>query len=556
MTEFAICMKCSNLFKYSAKIGTNSLYRHYIRCQTIKVVDKSETIDRHVIKPIKNINELKTKIADSIVVFAAKDLRPINVINGEGFRYLSQELLNIGSKNPNIKVEDVLPSDTCVSNHLNTVYSQIKEKLINELSIITVFGITCDHWSYDKLKTNYLTITVQYISNNKTFSRVLTTCPTPDKTSKSTQIELKKVFSDFKIDDKMKYYVTDNASAMLSAFSTEKHFGCSAHNINLVHKHSYEEMKNDENLRNIRLLFENSKELVSHFKHSDLQNKLKTTLKQSIDIRWDSKYVMLESIKNNYLTIKTLSINNEKIMKCLIYINEEILNDLLLFLKPFYELRMTLCQDKNPTFHLVLPTKEKMLLICDIIETDSDYMRRIKAIYSKNIKKYFKVSDLHIIGSMIFPPIKSLNNLVNSEQKTKSINLFKSMVNNQTIQLTTTIRKSKPEKKSFEFCLQDFIDSNETDSEDMTNEVEVYLKTNFNLLSDFSVIKFWEENKGKYPRIYLLAKQLLSIPATNLSSEKNFSIAGLTLCDNRSRTNPYNVDKLLFIHSNYDLYNQ
>jgi hypothetical protein len=47
--------------------------------------------------------------------------------------------------------------------------------------------------------------------------------------------------------------------------------------------------------------------------------------------------------------------------------------------------------------------------------------------------------------------------------------------------------------------------------------------------------------------------QFFSIPATNLSSERNFSFAGLTLTDKRSTINPKNVDKLLFMRSNFDV---
>ena len=47
--------------------------------------------------------------------------------------------------------------------------------------------------------------------------------------------------------------------------------------------------------------------------------------------------------------------------------------------------------------------------------------------------------------------------------------------------------------------------------------------------------------------------RLLSIPATNLSSERNFNYTGLTLTDQRSSTDPNNVNTSLFIRSNFDL---
>jgi hypothetical protein len=138
---------------------------------------------------------------------------------------------------------------------------------------------------------------------------------------------------------------------MILTFSEEVWFGCSAHNINLIHKHTFEKLKSLPNMNKITALINSSKELVTYFKQSGLQNKLNTTLKQSIHIRWDSKLVMLESIRDNLLNIKEMALTNSKIMVKIIDINDQLLNDLISLLKPFYNLRLTLCQESGPTFY-------------------------------------------------------------------------------------------------------------------------------------------------------------------------------------------------------------
>jgi hypothetical protein len=553
LTEYAICNHCSKIIKYNSRIGTNSLSRH--KCVNKEIVKNEETIDRHLIKRIKGSN-IKSKIAESIVCFAAKDLRPFSVVEGKGFRILAQELLKIGSKHPNISVDDVIPSDTTVTNHLTDVYEKIKRQLIQELSNVPIFGITTDHWGYEKTKTTYNSITIQYISNGNTYSRVLGTIPTSDKRSSTIREDLEKVFKEFCIENSVKYYVTDNASAMKAAFNGDNHFGCSAHNINLIHVHAFKDIKSNNSLNEIKLLMKSAKQLVSYFNHSEKQKKLKTTLKQSIDIRWDSKYLMLDSIHKNYNDIRILALDDEKIMEKFIHIKESVLIDILNFLKPFYDLRITLCQDLKPTFHLVLPTKQKMLSICRPNEKDSNYMKSVKSIYLTKIEDYFKVSDHHFVGSLLYPPIKNLKLLATEEQKSKAIYLLEKLVNKYDIEIYSTSEDNIEILDKIDYCLKDFIVPNESTLHlPKTPEIEDYLLSSHEFSNDFSIMNFWDKNKQKYPRLHKVFIELSSIPATNTSSERNNSIAGLTLCDRRSRLDPLNVNKLLFIHSNFDLYN-
>lgn len=552
-TDYVLCNECQKLIKYNSKIGTNSMTRH--KCKK-EIVINNETIDRHLVKPLKNINEIKTSLANSLILFSAKDLKPISTVNALGFKQLAQELINIGSKYPYASIDNILPSHQCVSNHLITVYNKIKERLLFELNNVEVIGITCDHWSYSKTKVNFITITAQYIKQTQVFTRILCTIPTTDKKAKTIQNDLNSVLNEFKINDKTLYYVTDNASSMLLAFSEESHFSCAAHNINLVHKHSFEEIEKTPELNQMSLLIENSKNLVKYFNHSDLQNQLKTTLKQSIPIRWDSKYVMLESIKHNYSEIKELGKNNGTVMEKILNINELLLDNLIDFLKPFYDLRLTLCQEKSPIFHLVLPTKQKMLVLCKPLNSDSYMFRKIRKIYAKNIKQYFKTTDLHSIGVILFPLLKNINNLLSNEEKQNSIDLLKSLAekqlheNNTEFQITSTMCEM-----NIDLCLKDFVSSCAFSQKfnDSNIEVQNYLDSTFKYSSDFSIFKYWDENKVIYPRLYKLSKELSLILATNLSSERNFNYAGLTLSDKRSRLDPQNVDKLLFIRSNFDL---
>jgi hypothetical protein len=97
-------------------------------------------------------------------------------------------------------------------------------------------------------------------------------------------------------------------------------YGCCAHNLNLIHKHSFSDIKSKYEMKIINDLINNCKELVTYFKQPGLQKRFKTTLKQSIDVLWDLTLIMFESIKMNFNHIKALSINNTKLVEIIVNI--------------------------------------------------------------------------------------------------------------------------------------------------------------------------------------------------------------------------------------------
>lgn len=66
-------------------------------------------------------------------------------------------------------------------------------------------------------------------------------------------------------------------------------------------------------------------------------------------------------------------------------------------------------------------------------------------------------------------------------------------------------------------------------------------------------LQFWKKNETNFPRLATMAKALLCIPATSPSSESAFSVAGCLLRKRRASIAPHKVQKVLFIHDNYDL---
>lgn len=68
------------------------------------------------------------------------------------------------------------------------------------------------------------------------------------------------------------------------------------------------------------------------------------------------------------------------------------------------------------------------------------------------------------------------------------------------------------------------------------------------------VLEFWRKNHHAYPRLAIIAKAILAIPITSASAESSFSIAGCLIRSRRASIAPHRVEKVLFVHDNYNLF--
>jgi hypothetical protein len=61
---------------------------------------------------------------------------------------------------------------------------------------------------------------------------------------------------------------------------------------------------------------------------------------------------------------------------------------------------------------------------------------------------------------------------------------------------------------------------------------------------DFNLLNWWQRHKLTYPVLSILAKDVLTVPASSVSSESTFSLAGRVLEDRRQRLTPDMVEVL------------
>lgn len=72
--------------------------------------------------------------------------------------------------------------------------------------------------------------------------------------------------------------------------------------------------------------------------------------------------------------------------------------------------------------------------------------------------------------------------------------------------------------------------------------------------SNDDVLIFWKKNDKIFPRLALVARAILAIPITSTASEGAFSEAGCLIRSRRASIAPHRVEKVLFVHDNYNLF--
>ncbi|KAI4811469.1 hypothetical protein KUCAC02_014374 [Chaenocephalus aceratus] len=180
-------------------------------------------------------------------------------------------------------------------------------------------AVTLDMWTDDYRKISYLCHTIHYINSKwELVERVLSTSEwdsTLRKTSDNIKPAIIQALRRYSIEDFFTklVYVTDRGSNIVAALRSVTRLSCAAHILNTVlyttiGKPSQEDAFGEE----VTTLVTGAKSLVTYFKQTSLQNRLKKTLKASVETRWNSVHTMLESISCQYEDVRALLLEREK----------------------------------------------------------------------------------------------------------------------------------------------------------------------------------------------------------------------------------------------------
>lgn len=405
---------------------------------------------------------------------------------------------------------------------------------------------TIDLWTDRYTRNEYITMTVHYLNCNWDLTqRTLFTIPTlENKTAANIKKAIDAKFDELHLPRELFekiHFVSDEGSNIGKLLAHhESKSNCSAHLYNLVLKHAFDDADD-----NIKTLIKNAKNVVTFFKKSSRMKGLKKTLRQAIDTRWNTNFLMLSSISEQFEDVERL-IKGEKRNEAENYhLNRELLLELVDFLRVFQEAFKDLQRDRQATIQKDVLWKAELKNHCNPRRDESLSISNLKHYVSVWIEKKICVNMTQKIGTFLTPNFKNLKPLTADERRNVIANLKNTLSETPSPNVPAPAQHAAKRRK-----FDNYSDVEQKKSID--DEIDLYLKINDfkDEDGDKNTFVWWREHQGVYPNLAAIARKVLIIPSSSASSERNFSSAGRLLEMRRTALNAQKVDKILFLRSN------
>lgn len=428
--DHVCCLQCKKVYKFQQINGTSKLISHQTSClrkcidEFPKASENGRTRDNKYMSDLSP--EDRMMLTNACAQLIVRDMRPINALYGHGTRSLLKSYAYICIKYNAIKNDplDYLPTHRTVAAKVISQYDRVKLALTPILhesfsEAGQAGGAVClDLWTDNYRKVSYMGVTIHFIDNKfKLHARVIANkalCPNRSKTGQYVKEVLTGILAEYGIDvnSKMITFVTDRGSNIKKALEHNTRLNDAPHFMHNTVKNLLKEGRPKK-------VCDDCKNLVAHVKHSELNFLFDPTLKQSIDIRWNSALDMFSSVLNNWDKIQeVLTERNE--LRLMEDVKEEDVRDLVNLLTPFRNATLNLESRKKPTLHLVCifykiienhlrPKPNDSLLISEAKQNCEQYF--LETLITDNM-----VQVQHRMALFLHPCLKRLRKMTPLEQ--------------------------------------------------------------------------------------------------------------------------------------------
>lgn len=243
----------------------------------------------------------KRAITDSLVTFIAEDMRPINIVEGSGFKRLIKTL----------EPGYTLPKQEIISHALKEKHKCIRNKVLSDIEKCSAISFTTDIWTSQQMEA-YMTVTAHLINSDWELENYVLETKSMEESQTASNIaeRLGEVADAYAVSaEKRVAVVHDNAANMIlctdmlkqeEAWGDVKGVRCAGHTLQLCVNAA---LKHDPVLRTVAA----GRRLVGQFKKSAkasaaLKEKQQAQqvpahkLIQDVATRWNSTCFMLERL--------------------------------------------------------------------------------------------------------------------------------------------------------------------------------------------------------------------------------------------------------------------
>ncbi|KAK0153071.1 Zinc finger BED domain-containing protein 1 [Merluccius polli] len=517
----------------------------------------------------------QASITDKLTRFICKDMRPINISQGSGFKDFVHEL----------EPRYTIPSRATITDRVVKLYDTTKDNIIQMISGQKV-ALTTDGWT--SLATEaYVTVTADFINEEWELKDVLLkTIEAPKShTAENVAKYIGSILDEYKVDrESVLSVTTDNAANYVNA--VERHLQavnvpCMAHTINLA-------VRKGLAVRAIETPVSRLKATALHFNKSttdryQLECKQKllgvkpAKLINDCATRWNSTYDMVCRAAEQQAPVAAV-IMEKKLCHLELSTSEwTLMEQVRAVLKPFKTATEALSTDRFPTASAVLPLKYVLLSHLKPSIGDSAAINDMKTKISTDLeKRYNHDKDAFMLlntASYLDPHFHRLIHLDRDQQQE-----VRDKVKSELLVIAEDCGGYEEDEEGAAMakgtqCTQEktalsamgdlfgnvYQDAESTDAlgrptVDIGNvlqqEMHIY-ESETPLPTDSDPLSWWKASgSSKYSHIAPLARRYLSIPGTSVRAERVFSTAGIIVNKKRSALDPENVDRLVFLANN------
>lgn len=498
------------------------LRRHFEREHKLALMDKMK-LNLH---PESHI--------DALMRFIVENKLPYDIVDSHSFK----NLMHFAGPTKKFTTRAVL------STLIITKQQELEEQIKASLSRIESIALTFDIWSSRKASRGFGCIMGHFINTDHTLQTLaLEFDYIPYPHDAETILEFfKTTINKFGIEKKLIGITTDNASNNAKAIAQLTkdldlhenfawgfvYFRCAAHIVNLAVKDCLSRLQSlVDNLRAIVVTIRSSTKRTEAFREiqrllmieDDLEVRTPLNLKEDVETRWNSTYLMLERalLLKNAIDKARYSMIELKDTQA---VDWKLVKEVIDFLSPFEELTRKLSAERYPTISTVNAC---------IFELKKHLDKEYTNVFIKNAAVAFH-NKLDQYGDHIDQPVAILATILDPRFKLSPIPVEGHPFARQLLQ-----DKLPPDNHN---------DSSQTSgsrshfstifAQKESDELAAYLDS-AREPEECDCIMYWKTNKVKFPRLYRIAITVMPIQASSVACERTFSSAGLIDTPRRNR---------------------
>jgi hypothetical protein len=587
--RYAKCYICKNELSAKPSGGTGHLKRHAISCKRKSGAAMKQTVLQY--NPDGSVHHWEYDSANArkeLCRFIARADLPLNIGESAAFEdYIKQ------AHNPRFTHVSRQTTSRDMVKYYNTCRSKLKEML--QTCTFSV-ALTSDIWA-GRAREDYLSVVAHFVNNDWKLEKRIICFRLIDNVHSGENIaeKISQVVADFGLTNKIFSITLDNAGANSRAmdiltplFSTYAesfllHQRCACHIINLIVKSGLKRLSRYlEDFRTAISFVNSSNQRIAAYKQYCVAMGVRPR-KFALDmpVRWNSTFLMLKNIipyKSTFGVFIHTHYHQHGGQTLLTEAHWYVAERILEFLEFFYDSTVSLSGVYYPTSCLVVHNIVEIATHLNNYENDNLLRDCVVPMKSKFLKYWKEIPLLYAFAFILDPRAKiaafcrvlailgdalshDYSNYytnvrsklfeVYSKYETKygGVRLQRPPLAPTTSKKTTTWGKIFGAGSSSRSSDSSSRSSTGTGIPTSGGELTTFIDSDVisHEQENFNILQWWHEHKTNYPVLSLLARDLLTVPVSTVSSEAAFSLTGRIIEERRTNLSSEMVEILTIV---------